>query len=565
MYSATLLSIRILALGFFLCLPALAHAESIRSFDADIALAPDGSFSVTETIVYDFEDAERHGIFRTLPLAHPEPASAWYKSRYVGIDIASVSLDGAPAPYITDTPGDTYEVRIGDPDRWVSGVHTYTIEYTARGALFFGSGTPELYWNVTGDGWAVPIEVATVLVTAPAGMLDSAHTCYRGVSGSTEICAATSTPEGVIVSVEMLAPGEGVTIAQALVPESVEPQVLERTAHLLFALSAGVALVGLLITLAYRIYTRHKVTRSVIAEYEPYAGVRPMYAGALIDGTLDARDITAGIVYLAEQGFLTIRKTEKSFLGFDTSDYELTLTRDAAEVPSTFLAQVLSLLFGSEAEVGTVVALSDIKRNLPKQRLNQKILQKLKGVLAADMREEGYFEYSFAGNSEVRRYVLVALSAVLVSVALAFLSLVYLLLAGVVGIVALVLTAIVWTRRTEKGYEARRHLPGFREFLSVTDRDRFVFHNAPEKNPETFLAYLPYAIAFGVEEEWAKVFKDITVPTPEWYHGSGAFTAAAFTHDLHTFTGALESAGTSASSGGGASGGGAGGGGGGSW
>ncbi len=132
----------------------------------------------------------------------------------------------------------------------------------------------------------------------------------------------------------------------------------------------------------------------------------------------------------------------------------------------------------------------------------------------------------------------------------------------------LVLSLCLFERRTKVGYEALDHLKGFKEFLSVTDAERFKFHNAPEKSPEQFMTYLPYAIAFRVEKQWATVFEGISIPNPSWYDGGsvGAFSAANLTSSLGAFsTSFTASSGTSASSGGGSSGGGGGGGGGGSW
>ena len=119
-----------------------------------------------------------------------------------------------------------------------------------------------------------------------------------------------------------------------------------------------------------------------------------------------------------------------------------------------------------------------------------------------------------------------------------------------------------------KGYEALNHLEGFKLFLTVTDKERFEFHNAPAKSPQLFMEYLPYAIALGVEKEWAKVFSDITIPQPDWYSGGSvaAFSATDFTSDISAFSSSFSSSsGTSGSSGGGGVGGGGGGGGGGSW
>ena len=570
MYSATLLFIRTLIFGFFLgvfVVPTLAYAERIRSFDADIALAPDGSFSVTETIVYDFEDTERHGIFRTLPSTHPEPASAWYRSRYVDIDIASVSLDGAPAPYTTDASGDTYEVRIGDPERTLSGEHTYTVSYAVRGALFFGSDAPELYWNVTGDGWTVPIDSVVASVSAPEGMLAEASACYVGTSGSTETCAATSTAMYVTFSAEELASGEGMTIAHELVPGSVDFMVNEQMSHSLITLFLVITLMVALSGYAYRVATRHKIRVTEIVQYEPYEGALPMYAGVLIDGRLNSRDIAAGIVYLAEQGFLSIKHIEKSFLGLVSHDYRVVLRRPITEAPGVFLPQVLKLLFGDTTRTGQSVVLSDIKHDQSRRNLNHKILRALKKALREDMRKEGYFELSFPGRPS-QYWILCGTGLVLLAGVIgAFISPVYFIFALALFILAVVCIVLVWHRRTQKGYEAKNHLRGFRKFLSVTDRERFAFHNAPAKSPEVFMRYLPYAIAFGVETEWAKVFRNIALPPPNWYYGGvDTFSAATFANDMHAFSDALSaSAGTSASSGGGSSGGGAGGGGGGSW
>ncbi len=141
---------------------------------------------------------------------------------------------------------------------------------------------------------------------------------------------------------------------------------------------------------------------------------------------------------------------------------------------------------------------------------------------------------------------------------------------GIVLVSTLIAGAVVFfvSRRTASGFEAKNHLDGFKLFLSVTDKERFDFHNAPEKSPELFMQYLPYAIALGVEEKWAKVFKGITIPQPDWYSGGSvnAFSATALTSELTSFSTSFSaSSGVSGSSGGGSSGGGGGGGGGGSW
>jgi uncharacterized membrane protein len=153
---------------------------------------------------------------------------------------------------------------------------------------------------------------------------------------------------------------------------------------------------------------------------------------------------------------------------------------------------------------------------------------------------------------------------------------VYVILAGEINaglfftglFILIFLSIFLYERKTRLSYEVTDYLKGFKLFLETTERDRYLFHNAPEKSPEQFMEYLPYAIAFGVEEMWAEVFKDITLPSPGWYDGGSAatFNALNLTSSLGAFSTAFaSSSGASPSSGGGSSGGGSGGGGGGSW
>ncbi len=306
--------------------------------------------------------------------------------------------------------------------------------------------------------------------------------------------------------------------------------------------------------------------RPIIAEYEPYEGVEPMFAGTLLDDQLGAHDITAGLVYLAEQGFVHIKRTERKVVWlFNVTDYELTLKRPLAEVPSEFLKKVLSLVFLVTAEVGTMVPLSSIKSDTTKKIANSKTISELSQALRADLITRGFME---SKRIVPRDYVIIGLFFVLIIFASAIQSVIgivwYLVLIAATVLYGIYL-AVTYRRRTAKGYEAMYHLKGFKEFLSVTDKERFDFHNAPERSPEQFMQYLPYAIAFQVEKKWAAAFADMEITTPDWYEGgTGTFAATAFASDISSFTSSVTSS-TSASSGGGSAGGGGGGGGGGSW
>jgi uncharacterized membrane protein len=551
----------------------MAAAEQIEQFITDVTVQPDGSLRIAEEIRYDFGDLERRGILRTLPLTHPQESGTWYKDRVIDVSVDYVLRDGQSEPYQVTESGNELMIRIGDPHETITGVHDYLIRYDVAGALtYYEDGTVDLYWNVTGDEWAVPIASTSATVAAPAGALLPTEECYVGRQGATTPCAdilvATNT---VMFLSDRLAPGTGLTIAQALDPNVVEQQIIEQwnlwwlwlTLGILWLIGAG--------GYAHRHHTYHNPRATIIARYEPYQDVKPMFAGLLIDGQLNSRDITAGLLYLAEQGFIKIRKTERKVMWlFETSDYEIDLLRKPRETETTFQHELLKLLFGTNGTVGTTMTLSSLKRDESKQRANQRILTTLRSSLNKDLVARGFYENAYQRKLHGLIFSVIALIVLTASVAqfTAF-DVTFFVVLTMLTFCTLVIFAIVSKRRTTKGYEARNHLEGFKQFLSVTGQDRFAFHDAPEKSPKQFTEFLPYAVAFGVEKEWAEVFADLTIPQPSWYEdgsGTGYFPATALVSDLGGFSSSFaSSSGTSASSGGGSAGGGAGGGGGGSW
>jgi uncharacterized membrane protein len=135
---------------------------------------------------------------------------------------------------------------------------------------------------------------------------------------------------------------------------------------------------------------------------------------------------------------------------------------------------------------------------------------------------------------------------------------------------------------TVAGRRLLDQVDGFKLFLSAVDSDRLNRVMPPDKTPETFEKFLPYALALDLEHAWSENFagelgfagrlpSSGSSYTPSFYSGSGwnGAGAAAFSGDFSaSFTSAISSSssapGSSSGSGGG-SGGGGGGGGGGGW
>lgn len=136
---------------------------------------------------------------------------------------------------------------------------------------------------------------------------------------------------------------------------------------------------------------------------------------------------------------------------------------------------------------------------------------------------------------------------------------------------------------TRAGRNILDAIEGFKVFLSATEKERLNMLNPPQRTPELFEKYLPYALALDIEQQWAEQFADILSGAaqgeakapyaPVWYTGAAlsAMTYGDFASSLgSSFSGAISSSSaapgsSSGSGGGGSSGGGGGGGGGGGW
>ncbi len=555
----------LLGVGVWLAAFNIASAEVIQSFNSDIELLNDGSFIVSEAILYDFEGAERHGIFRNISNKHAQESSSWYKKRIIELELISVTMDGGQVPYVIE-PYEGLSVRIGDPDKTISNVHEYIIRYKVDGAIATYDGKNEIYWNVTGDEWTVDILSASATLRGNRDIYGNARSCYSGYESNSTFCSITGMLNGEFVfSSDHISPGQQLTIANDVFLAE-PPRVIEKFSVSWFWIVIVSLWFVTLGNVVYRWRNEYKKDSSIIAQYEPLPDFKPMFSGVLADFRLDSRDISAGIVYLAEQGFITIKRTTDKLLGLvEISDYEITLKRPISETETTFESQLLTLLFKEDSKPGEIVRLSVLRRNTSKLRTNALLIQKLQAAVTKDLKERGYIQSGWQLLKMLIPYYGVFMVAMLVFAL--FHPAVFLTeIVVIVSIISIIIAGIFSQRYTAKGFEALNHLKGFKEFMSMTDKDRFEFHNAPEKSPEQFMTFLPYAIALGVEKKWTALFDDIQMEPPSWYSSAGTatvFNASTFSHELGAFTGAFSS--SSGSSGGGSAGGGSGGGGGGSW
>lgn len=594
--------------------PAAAQEAgwTIERFDVELVAGADGTVTVTEEIAVDFGALRRHGIFRNIPVRYEVPADAADELpdgaaaddllRAIDLSAIEVSSPSAPDEVELTRPdpfGRRHEVtvRIGDPDRTVTGRHTYTIRYRVRGAFNSFDTHAELYWNATGTRWQVPIERATARVTGPG--LQRA-TCFRGGAGSERTCDDLSVGTAVEAVAAGLPPRTGLTVVVAFEPDAIDvppPELVRRwtlkralVGHpAAWPLAAVVAVVafGAVAGLAYR-EGRDRVTRggatvdrgvesagprplfrprTTPVQYRPPDGLRPAQIGVLVDERVDPVDISATIVDLAVRGHLRIEETERTvLLLFSRSDWRLVRTGNPDDELRGYERRLLDGLFAD----GDQVDLSDLKGSFASD------FAAVQRRIERDATRRGWFN---GKPSQTRSRWLVA---GLFAVGLGTAALVALIRFTTVAVAAvpLILAALLLAalhrhmpHRTVRGSRLLDRVLGFREFVVTAETGRMEFAEAEK----LFVDYLPYAVVFGAVDRWADTFAELGIDPATvagaWYVGHGGdlgrmssglseFSAAAGT-SLRTAP--PSSGGSSGFGGGGFSGGGFGGGGGGSW
>ncbi len=560
------------ALGFFIvfalfCLPLSSEAQisetnfwldiydwHITSFDSEIIVDEDASFQVTETIEVFFNE-EQHGIYREIPVKYKGELGNAVSIKF---DLISVRQDGGPATYETYPSGANKVLKIGDAALMISGEHVYEITYEVERAILYHDDSDELYWNVTGNDWEVPILASSAAVALPDGAEVMDVACYTGIYGSTDqICEFAQEDNFVAFAAE-----DFLTIATSFSKGAVyEPTTAERILWFLQDNWLAALPLGIIIFVAVYWWRRGRdprVDASVVAEYEAPDGIKAVYAGMLAFGRMKKEFLSAMIIQMAVDGYLEIKvedqkgkKGRKGLKGIKLIQKKIPSDLDVSH----------QLLFEMLFNKKKTVELAKLKGTVTQTKM-----QALRRSIFDALVERGwYVKKSFFRSHAMLLFagILGVLSVFTGAFFGLFVNMSFFFAALVVGIFAWFMP-----KPTRRGVELKRRVLGFKLFMHTAERYRSKWHE--EEN--MFTRLLPYAIAFDDVNAWAKTFSGIEQKSPDWYISSQPFSVALFYVQFSSLQKAMTVAtapGTPSSGGGagggGFSGGGFGGGGGGSW
>jgi uncharacterized membrane protein YgcG len=586
--------------GFLLLLsclaawPSPAHAdERILAYHADIHVAADGSMTVTEHIRVRAEGRSiRRGLYRDYPTDYRDRQHNRYR---VGFRVLDVERDGHAEPWHTQRRGNGVRVYIGSRDHIISrGMHQYVLRYRTTRQIGFFDNHDELYWNVTGTGWAFPIDQASATVHLPADVAPTRLNAfgYTGAQGSDARDLRTRLmPDGAeYATTHALGPHQGLTIVlqfpKGLVRAPDRAQKLAWLLHdnrnLLLTL-AGLVLLWLYYGWAWNRFGRDPASGPLVARYEPPDDDSAAAMRYVRNMGYDNTCFTAGILGLAARGCLDIEQT-------GGKDYRLERKPDAPvdALPGDSRALFKALFSGGDA---LDITQAERARVLKARKAHERLLSltyekkyfltnhgKLwPGVLISllsllgmvyDSGGKGAFMllwlsiWSFgvygiaatalrksrsghAAGSIGMWLFLVPFAAGEVAGLVLFGSLVgYAVLPLFVVLIGTNIAFYHWMKApTQDGARLLDGIEGFRWYLGVAEKQELDARYKPESHPQLFARYLPYAVALDVGNAWGERFADaldaeqMRQAQPTWYRGSniGMFTAgnlAAFGSSL---------------------------------
>lgn len=568
----------IILLGVFLFVTPVSAQEDERilEFTSDIVVNSDASIDIKETIQFrPSTTVSRHGLEWRIPYIYS--AKAFRRSTKLSINSVTYYPLLDPSlktlnQYSRNDENGWAVLRIGDADTYIEGTYVYTVDYTLKysGISYFDEND-EVFLNVIGPGWNIPIENASANVKLPGKILESI--CFTGPDGSQlQDCTINQTSENSfsIKPNSTLNAYEGYTFAVKLPKGSIEDTTKQQfllgilsNIGVLLPFPVGIFLFGFL----RKKYRNERLT--IIPYYEPEKDMDSLLAATLLSPVYKPKNISAAIIELATKGYFKIREYEKKKFEFVKNE------KNIDELPA-HLKKIVDTIFalGDTVQLSKLTSFFEASTNayslcldhLKEEEIFNKNTQKLKPILLVVSFLAFFFTIS---SSSI--FILTASIGWMVGI--------------IISSILLIIFSVGIDIKTVKGNEIYHKLLGLKLYIKTAEKHRIEFHNDPKKYMGVFEKLLPYAMIFGLEKKWAEEFKDIYIQNPDWYEGDfTTFNSFYLVNSLDSFnhsvvgktsppssysSGSFRSGGWSSGGsgfgGGGSSGGGGGGSGGGGW
>lgn len=572
-------------LACLLCFTSLKAEEKITAFDVKLSVNADTSAIVTENITVNVEHKSiKRGIYRTIPFA-----------KNGNITVINLTMDGMTHPYFTQKRNGMLTVNFGNDNFISQGLHKYCLTYKFENAVRFFKDYDEIFWNVTGNGWPFTIEKSSFELILPenATPFKENISLYTGIYGSKEHNARQT--DGLrFETTKILNPNEGFSVAVPFSKNAViKRSFYDKNKRILIIAVILIILPFLYSKIIKRFYIGpDQKDRIILRRFTP-PDISPAFAGYVSNMNASA-SFTAVLMSLALKGIIEIEynSLESAYILKNKSNATSPDLPDEEQAVYKTLFPMNSL--SAVILKGYVPLIAETKKNL---------------VSSLKTQENGeYFKKNILWSLPLCAIILfftmyAHISGILIFAALFFavivskedsihwfltffLSFALSIVSGnvqfffsddslifTVTFVLLVIISVLvsksFKRYTDKGRPLIDEIDGFKEYITRVEEYRVELSD-PTNAQKIFCDYLPFAIAFKMDNKWITSFGKILDKTmlDESLRTRGIHTHKGifFTNGISNFANALNvssSSKRSGSGGGGFSGGGSGGGGGG--
>ncbi|MEP6342652.1 MAG: DUF2207 domain-containing protein [Maricaulaceae bacterium] len=561
--------------SFILSFTAAAQngGERILSYDVKIDVQKDADFIITERISVRSEGrAIRRGIFRDLPRFKLDEGTP-IPYRYT---LMSVTRNGNPEKFEESAEDNAERIRIGRANYFLPrGRHDYEIVYEVKNEVRYQDGFDEVYWNITGNYWAFPIDVARAEIIFPDGTSVLELNGYTGPFGATgkNYTARRLGNRALFETQTSLQSREGLSVSVTIPKGIIDPPSVEDIRWLWWAKNGALALLtlSLLGIFGYYYLTWSRIGRDpakqpVFPRYAPPKGYSAAGLHYVYNRGLKGNNaLIATFISLSIAGFMRIDKPSKR----KTHLIRLAQTNVANLHPDD--ADLFNQLFLTQAKV--------------------KLDGKYNSRFATVYQKSKTFWARKYGKTYHQWNVGHTVLGVFVSVAAVFISLSHVhkapsqwVLLGLAVLIAMnLLFVFLMPAPTKKGQAIRAEIEGFKLYLETAESLQInavdIHSDAPPPlTQERYERFLPYAIALGEEKPWTKYFERTLPDMAQNYDPSWTSLNRADFRSFSSMTNSISSglssgvssaavqpSSNSGNGGGGFSGGGGGGGGGGGW
>jgi hypothetical protein len=291
--------------------------ESVISFDSDITVNVDSTILVRESVtILAKEGVLKNQIRRDIPTVYSDRFGNNYQ---IHLEVGSVSRDDQPIDFHLERIPNGLRVCMGSRrEALPPGEHTYELTYIVNRELGFFSDYDELYWNVTGNGWKVPIGSATATVHLPRGiaqiaMLLDGYTGRADSVGNDFTASADNESNATFRTKRPLDPGESLILVVRWPNGFVHPpndaqkhQYYMDDNQSNFIGLLGLGIIALYYILIWFVAGRGRSRGDLLPSPDPPEGLSPAALRYIWRRSFDQKTVVANLVDLAVKKQLAI-------------------------------------------------------------------------------------------------------------------------------------------------------------------------------------------------------------------------------------------------------------------